>query len=164
MNAELKPGVYQAFVSDYGVSNAKSGAPVVHVKFTTGNSTITWNGSLAEGKAQEITLKSLLVLGLQSVDRLHELADGRLSALLDETKPVQIDVQPETYDGKTYLRVKWINEVGFKNAIGKDDFKSKLASLNVRATFAQVKQEAGKPKAAAPKKMTDQEIVDSLPF
>lgn len=111
---ELIPaGKYLARPADWGISETKAGDPQVFVKFEFGGKSLTWFGSLKEGRAQEITIDSLLALGFRSND-LSEL--NKETTILDTTKDVQIVVEHEEYNGKISAKIKWVNplSVGVK--------------------------------------------------
>lgn len=154
---EILPGKFHAKAVDYGISSSKSGAPLVNVRFAwTENGeekSYNWMGSLNEGKAQEFTMKTLIALGLKSTEKIVELCDGPSSGALDLAKMVEITIELETYEGKTAPRIRWVNEIGFRNAMTKEDFKAKIQQLGVKGTFTQIFSNQ-------PKK-TD---MDSIPF
>lgn len=145
--SDVQAGKYTAKILDYGIGITKAGDPTVVVRFGFGQGqSLIWNGSLKEGKAQEITIKALLTLGLSNEDNLEALADGIDSNLLDINREVEIDVQPDTYEGKTRMRIAWINPLGgstFRNAMSKNEFKIKLGGMNLKAAVKAAKLERG---------------------
>lgn len=161
MSTDIKPGKYHAVVLDYGVSTSKAGLPVVNVKFGFGEHTLMWSGSLKDGKAMEMTVKTLITLGLSSVDRMHELTDGAKSGLLDTAKEFEIDVQTETYEGKTFLKIKWVNDIGFRNLMTKEAFKAALATMNIRGSFMLAKENLAMRGSA---RKSDAQAIDEIPF
>ena len=161
MSTEIRPGKYHASVVDYGISATKNGQPMVNVKFQFGEHSLIWYGSMNEGKALEITMKTLLTLGLSSAEKVADLALGAVAKVLDTDKQVEIDVQPDTYDGKTTLKIKWVNEIGFKNTMSKEEFKAKLATMNIRGSFALAKENLGSKPVA---KMTEAQVIENIPF
>lgn len=108
----IPDGRHMAKVIDYGLSETKAGDPQVRVRFKLDGdgSEITWFGSLKEGKAQEITVDALLVMGFTGSD-LTALEGGSGSKVLNEEKSVSIVVEAETYNGKTTSKVKWVNSI-----------------------------------------------------
>lgn len=167
MSEPIAPGKYTAKVLDYGISGTKAGDPQVSVKFGFGSQSMIWNGTLKQGKGQEITLKSLIVLGLTNPDKIADLADGLKGNTLDLTKEVEIDIQPDTYEGNTTLKIKWINEPGLNFLMGKEDFKQKIASMNLKTTFAYVKQQIGQPRKKPMEGgglAADAQLIDTIPF
>lgn len=65
---------------------------------------LTWFGGFSSDKATEITVKALRVLGWTG-DDLDAVA-------LATDKDVSITVEHEEYQGKTQVRVRWINPLG----------------------------------------------------
>lgn len=83
--------------------------------------------------------------------------DYRIEALHNTDRliqrPAQIVVEPETYEGKTYLKVKYVNEPGYVPvAPAMDDAKSKALGATIRAAFIKAKgpQAARGPGPARP--------------
>lgn len=165
---EMKPGKYEATISDYGIGATKSGDPQVMILFNYKDAEgkdheITWYGSLKE-KALKITLKSLLTCGFKGND-VSALAEGCMGNALDVNTPVQIDIQLEpSMDGtKSFLRVKWINPLGgaaFRSKFSKGEAVTKLGALNIKGELAALRQEMG-VKASAKAQADD---FDNLPF
>lgn len=144
--SEIQPGKYVAKIVDYGIGTTKAGDPTIVVRFGWGTSSLIWNGSLKEGKAQEITIKALLRMGLSDDDKIENLADGIDSKLLDMDRELEIDVQMDTYEGKTRPKIAWINEVGggkFKHAMNKEEFKAKLGGMNIKSNLKAIRHEMG---------------------
>jgi len=110
---EILAGTFEAKVVDYGLKETKSGTQQVVVRFRWNDEfEYNWYGSFNEGKAREITMKSLQVLGLSS-NEIWNLADGPESGMLDTDKLVSIKVEHEQgMDGKLYPKIKWVNELG----------------------------------------------------
>lgn len=164
MSTDLVPGKYKAKIVDYGISESKAGLPIVNVRFGFGDHTLNWIGSLNEGKARQITVENLMKMGMTDADSMADMADGPSSGVLNTEKELEIDVQTETYDGKTTLRIKWINELGFRNSMTKDTFKAKLAAMNMKGTFALVKENNKAKGVSSQAKKTDQQVIDELGF
>lgn len=141
---KIPAGRHLAKVIDYGLSETKAGDQqvMVKLKLSGDGSEITWYGSLKEGKAQEITFDTLQrVLQMQG-DDLLALEGGAGSQVLNETKDVEITVAHEEYQGKTQVKVKWINDVGgFTKKKLDVQATSKLKSLN--AAFKARRKETG---------------------
>jgi hypothetical protein len=122
----VKPGYYRATILNHAISETKNGDPQAAVTFSfeaEGKShTMTWFGSFKEGKAQEITIKALLVCGLKGNNPAGDLDIGR---------EVSITVEDEVgQDGKTRSRIRWVNPLGgVKNVIAADAAKAKLEAL-----------------------------------
>lgn len=81
---------------------------------------LTWRGFFTE-KTQERTVQSMRYCGWAGSDF------NNLDGLTDNL--VELVVEPEEYEGKTYDRIQWVNRLGvsLKNAMGEGE----------RAAFAQ---------------------------
>jgi hypothetical protein len=122
----MKPGTYKATVSAHAISETRTGDPQAAVTFdfeADGRSeTMTWYGSFKEGKAREITIKSLLVCGLKGNNPAGPLEIGREVSIVIEDEKGQ--------DGKTRSKVRWVNALGgVRNAIDQSVAQSKLSAL-----------------------------------
>jgi hypothetical protein len=140
----MKDGRYSAVVKDYGISETQAGDPQVFIAFDVahgeGTETLTWFGSLKEGKAQEITLKGLLAAGFTGKD-VSELADGPDGGALPLGIEVSLVIENEEYEGKTRTRIRWVNKPGSGGVQRADatTAKAKLAKLGLAGKIAQVK-------------------------
>jgi hypothetical protein len=94
-------------------------------------------------------------------------------------RPAQVVVAPETYEGKTFLKVKYVNEPGYMpGAPQLDDAKTKALGATLRAAFIKAKgpqanRAPSRATPAAPAKVgprgrvdtrTDGDFDDSIPF
>lgn len=109
--AIIQAGRHEVLIVSHGLSVATTGTHQVYVEFVAENGdTITWYGALTD-KALEYTIKALEVCGWDPAEH-----DGRIDSLngtqILADNRVDIVVEPETYNGKTRLKVKWINEPG----------------------------------------------------
>jgi len=105
----IQAGTYSAKVSDWGYVETKAGVPGFHIYFDIeGMGSVRWNGYLSE-KGMENVFKTLATCGFTGGD-LEKVADGKFGKALDTTKELQIVVEIEDYNGKSYPRVKWVNE------------------------------------------------------
>jgi hypothetical protein len=105
--------------------------------------TITWFGYFTEG-TQERTLETLRTLGWKTddLDNLDGIADNDVRVVLAE----------EEYDGKTSLKVKWINKLGglaLKTPMSEEQAKAFARQMKgtVLATAPAGKQASAKPAA-----------------
>lgn len=145
------PGVFEAKVVDYGVTKSKADKPMAMIRFIYSGEDgtdkfINWYGSFASEKSSEITCAALALCGW-STNNPADLAKGKGSGVLDETKTVSITLANEEYNGKTNLKVKYINPVGgaaFRNQIGQADAVKMFAGLNIGGIAA--KARASQPK------------------
>jgi hypothetical protein len=104
----LTAGTFNARGVSAGLGFTSNGAPQVAVELKVLDEgfvgeTITWFGYFTEG-THERTIESLRTLGWKGddLDNLDGIADNDVRIVLDE----------EEYDGKTRLKVKWINKAG----------------------------------------------------
>lgn len=97
--------------------------------------TITWIGVLHDTAdkngvtGSERVIQSLQYAGWQGDDiaELAELTDEQALAMF--TEEVELACSPDTYNGKTHLKVNWVNKAGsgrfaFKEAATKNDLRS----------------------------------------
>lgn len=110
---------------------------------------LNWVGWLS-ANAMENTMATLVnVLGYNGNDEVDEhgvLSDPKALAY---DREVILVVEPEEYDGKTYMRVKWVNSLSGSafQGVEKTVIKSKLDQMGFRAAFLAAKQKTGKPAA-----------------
>lgn len=155
MSQTIQPGIFEAKISNYAITTTQGGDPQVAILFDYNDHEgtpheITWFGTLKEGKGQEITLKTLLYCGFAGTDPA-ELASGVESNLLDTVTPVKITIEENNYNGKTSMRVQWVNRIG-GNMAGKlsaSEAKVKMGALNLKAQLEMIRQSTGIAKPAA---------------
>lgn len=146
----INAGKYIARIKDFGVGTTKAGDPKAMVMFTLKDENgtshdMTWNGSLKEGRAREITIDALLICGLKG-DDLSRLSMGVESGILDVNSDVQLDIQHESFEGKTSAKIKWVNRPGgaaFRDKLTPDLAVQKMAGLNLKADIAARRKETG---------------------
>lgn len=159
----VKAGKYKARAKNWGFipSSSDPSMPLVFVEMefqdeANQTRTLTWRGSLKEGKPREITLKALFNMGFGNKS-LAALAN--LDAL-DTTKDVQIEVEHRTsQNGKTFANVKWINKLGgdkFKRIEGQE-LSASLIALNLDGDLIATAQQLGV-------ELKDSTKFDDLPF
>lgn len=149
MSQKITPGTYTANIIDYGLTETKAGDPQAAIKFEfmdreNDRHEITWYGSFKE-KAMPWTIKTLLNCGMRGSDPA-EIADGMQSGVLDAQTPVSIVVNAEqTQEGKTFMRVSFINKQGSALAkkLTKSDAKLKLGALNLKGAVMMAREETG---------------------
>lgn len=157
---KIQAGIYEANISEYGIGPTKSGDPQVMILFNYNDlegtpHEITWFGSLKEGKAQEITMRTILYCGFNGSDPA-DLAEGVSSGLLDVATPVKITIEESEYQGKKSMKVAWVNRMGsqsMEKRISKSEAKIKLGALNLKGALAAMRQETGirvEPRASKP--------------
>ena len=163
---ELTPGVHKAKIEDYGLTTTKEGLPSPFVTFKTEmGRNITWYGSFIEGRARYHTVRALLILGLKGED-LALFFEGLQSGLLDPKVRVNLDIQNDTYNGKTRLKVVWINkQSAVKNKLDKAGAVQKMAGLNLAGDILKQRQEMGlKNDSTKSGQNTKEYTADDIPF
>lgn len=113
---------------------------------------ITWFATMHDkadktGKTgRDRVLESLITMGWAGDDlsELVEIGDDAARSLMPEM--VELVVAPDTYDGTTRLKVKWVNRAGagragFKKPLGKGDLKA--FSAQMKSTIRGVRGAAG---------------------
>lgn len=95
---------------------------------------ITWIGHFTE-RTQERTIESLQHFGWKGDDlsELENLDEEACARLLPDH--VEYVCEPDTYEGETTLKVKWVNRPG----AGRFAFKDKLEGSQLKAFAAQMK-------------------------
>lgn len=133
----LKAGKYTAKAVSAGLSQTKSGSAQAYIKFEvteTGEANhITWFGSMTE-KSIDRTVKALVTAGFNGNDF------GDLEKKFNEVfqpKAVQLTLAEEEFNGKTSLKVKWVNPIHQ----GPEKYQGPAPKF--AALFAKTKQELG---------------------
>lgn len=145
----IRPGKFIATVQSYGIAEKKETQKAPQVAITFGyddngtQQTITYYGSLSNDAAP-YTIKNLITCGMKtdSIDSLCE--PGAFTE-----KEVQIVIEADEYQGKTTMKVRYINEIGgaqFK-ALAKDAAKAQLGHFN--SFIAATRKEMGVTQKAA---------------
>lgn len=138
----LTAGKFTATLADYGLQLTKSGVPMVKAKFRIkdSNHAVYWSGSFTEGKAQEITVKTLVdTFGFEGSD-FSVLYDGVESRALNTTQEYEINVEK---NDAGYFNVKSVWLPGSEHTFqknSKEELVQAFKGLSVNATLAQVKQ------------------------
>ena len=99
----MEAGKYKARANNWGLCKASTGTPQIGISFDlldlTGQ-TISYYGSLSDN-ALEFTVKALRACGWQGDDV------SNLQGL--DANEVSLTVESEVYNGKSTLKVKWVN-------------------------------------------------------
>ena len=132
----MKAGKFIAEVEQAGMIPDKNMKPQPFIQFKTEEGMITWFGSLNSEKSQEIAVKAAITAGFVGNDwddfsKGKETFDGR---------KVMITCEEETYEGKTRLKVKWINPISNFESMSASEVKAKVSSA---ALFAETKSKLG---------------------
>lgn len=120
--------------------NQQIAVPMEVVDGEYAGETITWIATFHDTADKngvtgtERVLESLVFMGWQTdeLSDLVEISDEDAKRMLPND--VEIVCEPDTYDGKTNLKVKWVNKPGagrfaFKEAVSKNDLRSFSAQL-----------------------------------
>lgn len=122
----VKPGIYVGTILSHAITEKEGKSPQATVTFSFEADgrpqTMTWFGSFKEGKAQEITIKALLICGLKGTNPAGPLDIGR---------QVSLTIEEETGDDeKVRTKIRWVNALGgVKNAVPQELAKAKLSAL-----------------------------------
>jgi len=147
MSTELKSGTFEAKVKDYGVTKTRKGDPMAMVRFEIVDAdgdghNITWYGTFSSEKAAEITCEALAVCGWTTKNPA-DLAKGSGSGVLDEDKIISLTIASDTYEGKTRMKVKYVNPPGggsFRNQMDHGEAVQMFNGLNLSGIAASVQK------------------------
>jgi len=141
---------YRAKAKEWTMSESQQHVPMIVVLFdilTEGaaESALNWRGSFSDGAADR-TIESMRHCGWEG-DDLTQL-EG-----LDRNE-VELVVEDEEYEGKTYAKVQWVNKprsLSVKNVLEGDKLKAFAAEmkLRIRALDASNGKRTSAPKPAA---------------
>lgn len=107
--------------------------------------TLRWTGWLSEN-AIEKTMETLVdVLEFNGDDSVDENSVLKNPTALNYNKKVKLVVELEDYNGKSYPKIKWVNNVSGSSFVGVEPtiVKSKLDNLGFKAKFLAAKQKSG---------------------
>jgi hypothetical protein len=116
------------------LGETKNGTPEVAVVFETAHGVLTGHLYLSEGAAER-SLKSLRYCGWTSDDI------GDLSSIGPHAQ-VELVVEHETWEGKEYAKVEWVNKVG-ANLAPLDAGKKAALSARLRGIAMQTRAAVG---------------------
>jgi hypothetical protein len=149
----LNAGTHNAKMINYGIKTTQSGKPQIACQFQVIENeevhTLTWFGSFNEGKAQEITIKTLIsVMDLfcepseieSALDRIA--TQGTDSGLLNTDKDYALVVEHDSYEGNTRAKIRWVNNIGASSAFEKlaqGEAKKMFSGLNLSGAVAAFK-------------------------
>lgn len=186
--SHLAPGTYEASIVSCGFRPTKTtGTNRIFVTFETKGSEskrIDWYGNMQtkigpSGKsALMISIDQLLRMGFTNNWEAFESSSSLADCFDNPDKVFEIVVEDEDYNGKTYSKIKWVNDPEKKGSplgkMGASEAASLVKSMNLKGLTLQVKSEMNaaskQPKAAAPKgpapkqTFTDAEIDQAIPF
>lgn len=166
---EIQPGTYDARVVDYGVIETKAGKPGVTVKFEFADQDgtmqrLSWWGYFASERNSEITCETLAILGWSTNDP-SDLAQGAGSGILDEEKEVSIVVAPETWEGVTRMKIKYINALGgTMERMEKAEAKKLFNGMNLSGLAAAARKKHGAGQKTVPNMAPKFDDSEEIPF
>jgi hypothetical protein len=159
---------YEAHLKDYAIKISQYGDPYVNacfsIKVDNGTQDVWWNGSFREGKAREITLESLMVLGLSSPNMLGKLSLGARGGALDTNKTVYLKIDSEVYNDKTQYKVRFINESQIKSGMDQNDFASWAFEAGLQADFMAVATKSNRVVKETDYSKVPEASMDDVPF
>jgi hypothetical protein len=124
----LPATTYTAQAVDGYLSYTKDGKEQIVVKFAIvggqyDGQTVTWTGYFTD-KTFDRTIQSLRYCGWRGED-IDDLTGI-------DAHEVEIVVDHNTYDGKTFARVSWVNQIGGKARMPADDARAFAESIKGR--------------------------------
>lgn len=130
---KLEAGNHLGKIFDYCMQATKDFEPrlVIQFELESGHY-VLWGGTFKNEKAREIAFRTLKTLNFHG--RIEDLANGKESGCLDTDKQVQLVVEFEEYNGKSYPKVQWVNEVGggaLQNRLDRNETAKLCAHLNL---------------------------------
>jgi len=152
----LNKGTYTAKMTDYGITTTQAGLPQLKCSFAiTDGATVynmAWYGSFKEGKARDITIKTMLsVMDLfaepnEIENELAKIAEqGAASGLLNCEKDYSVVVEQEPdQTGKVRARIRWVNNPGGTASferLAATDAKKLFSGMGLSGAVAQLKAE-----------------------
>ncbi|HVY62177.1 MAG TPA: DUF669 domain-containing protein [Planctomycetota bacterium] len=169
MSYEILPiGKYRARAIEAQLGETKTGKEQVVVRFELLNDgfegqTITWFGVFATDKMAKRILEGLRACGWRGTDI------GDLSGVTD--CDVEIEVEHNTWEGKTSARVKWVNRIGGGPAVtplAPDKARAFAARMKALATTVKPPEEKPGAGSTAPPTRSTQAAMgvsdDDIPF
>lgn len=151
----VKSGNYPAKIIDYALVTTKAGdiAPTILFEVTLpegqGSANLRWQGSFKTTQAAEIALGYLESCGLPSGDDIKFLAKGLASEVLDiESRYiVKVELRAGQNGNQMQPEIRGIYRSGSEGIQFKindeEAIDDKLASLNLSAIFASIKNKRG---------------------
>lgn len=141
----MELGKQTARIIDYGILENRSANASVFIKFEfASKETLTWFGSLKEGKAAEITINTLLECGFDG-DDLNVLAEGIACSALITDEDIDVDVREEAdTDGRIRRKIKYVGSQKEIPRITKEKART-LISANISMQLREIKK-SKKPK------------------
>ncbi len=162
--SEIKAGTYEAKITDYAITKTKKGAPMAMIRFSFNeNQSITWYGTFSSEKSSEITCEALAVCGW-TTNNPADLAKGAGSGVLDENKAISIVLASEEWEGKTTMKVKYINQAGgsgFRDKMSQAEAAQLFSGLNLGGVAAAARKKHTK---VLPNFAPKMDVDEPIPF
>lgn len=153
----LEPGTYKPQnIIDYGISKTQKGEPQAFIIFQLEGGKITWYGSFGEG-GKDITIKSLLYCGFKGHD-LSSLTLGLEGDALVVYPDIELVLENDTYNGKTNLKVQWINKPYQVKRMEQSTAVTKMQGMNLGGDLMRIAKEAGVTLGGSP----DRQFINEL--
>lgn len=142
----MKPGIYKARITDYGIfegkDETKNHAKVMfEVEDTEASEVLPekksfdWNGYFTGG-AKAITVKTLVETFGMDLKNFKNFNNGFGSKAINEDADYEVELAEEEYNGKKYLKIKYVNLPGASRRAARltgDAASIFLAGLNLEA-------------------------------
>jgi hypothetical protein len=154
MKEEIQPGKYLARITDCGFKKTSRGDDQVFLNFELEDGRkMMWFGSLKPGKATDFTIDTLLSVGFTSNWDAFAADQADLAEVFENPqKKFQIVVEDEQFQGKTYKKIKWINDPdkagGSTPRVDPKQAVSIVKSMDLKGLTLQRKQMQGKAQPA----------------
>ena len=139
---------------------SKKGTIGIEVAFKTDEGLINWVGWLSEAAAERTMATLTDVLGFNGDDTLKPGTSQLKSESLDLKREVELDIQPEVYEGKERLKVAWVNLPGMSagfEALTPEVVQGTLKSIGFKALYLAHKGEGG-PVVAKPPVIEESDV------
>jgi hypothetical protein len=131
----IAAGKHKAKLNDYGITRTSKGDLQIACLFDIDGQELTWFGSLKEGKAKEITMKTLVAMGFDELNQnLAVIAKGPTSQILNQEEEFSLTVEHDEYLGKTTARIRWVNSKSENALARRISYDEALAALTGAGT------------------------------
>ncbi len=159
MSKIIPEGFYEGKLFDYGIrmtksTNQPSVTAIFKIMHEGAEHNVYWQGTFKgrDGKSNETTLKALIVMGIDNMNRISDIAVQKAGGALDTNKTYNLKVQVEYDDkqGKSFNKVAFINEQGagsLKDLVQPNDFLPMVAGLGIAGDLNRLlfERNAGNP-------------------
>jgi len=176
MSKIIPDGFYEGKLLDYGIrmtktTNQPSVTAVFQVIHMDESHSIYWQGTFKgkDGGSNETTLKALVTMGLNDVNRVGDIAAQRASGLLDTDKIYNLKIQVEYNEQtqKSHNKVAFINEPGggsLKDLVHPNDFKPMIGNLGIMGDLKRLIMDRNGGSIAKPNQPVANSSLDDIAF